>query len=126
MNRTFRIRLSNGHFAPEHHTPDGGTGLKTILAPARDPHYVAMHQPRAGLALLLDCSVVRHLIPGSAVQESARPFLVCAAPLFEKEWNICTLALIAKVGDPRGFNETGLGSGLTADNDPVDAVQIEI
>lgn len=73
------------------------------------------------LALLLNCPIARHLIPSPAVQESARPFLVCAAPLFEKEWNVRTLALIAKIGDPRRINETGPGPRLTADNDPVDA-----
>lgn len=85
---------------------------------------LSVESPRRQRKFLLPwCS--RHVVPRSAVQLSARPFLLHAAPLLEEERHIGCLTLVSYVHHPSGVNRASSGAGLAADDDPIDIREIE-
>ena len=65
------------------------------------------------------------IVPLAAVQEAAIAFFEYAAPLLEVEGDAGGEALVADVGGPFPVHRAGAGAGFAADDNPVDAVQVE-
>jgi hypothetical protein len=68
----------------------------------------------------------RHAIPCASLQQTPRPVLVHTTPLLEKERHRGPLALVAEVDYPCGIHGPRPWSRLTADDDLVDAPQVEV
>ena len=60
------------------------------------------------------------------MQCTAVSFLVCSAPLLEEERDICGKALVSNIGSPFGQHWSCAGAGFAADNDPIDAFEIDV
>jgi hypothetical protein len=65
----------------------------------------------------------RHLVPGPSVQLTAHSFLFRSAPLFEEERNALSDAAISNFSHPPRINMTRPGTGLAADDHPMNALQ---
>jgi len=63
---------------------------------------------------------------GTALQYSAGFFLVCAAPLFEEEGDFGGEGLVAYVDYPVGLDWSCVWAGFAADDDPVNALEVDI
>jgi hypothetical protein len=66
---------------------------------------------------------IRHLVPGSAVEDATGQFFSLSAPLFEEERNALSDASISNFSHPPGINMTRPGTGLAADDHPMNALQ---
>jgi hypothetical protein len=66
-----------------------------------------------------------HFVPGLALQQTPGAFLLDAAPLLKEEWNFSPIALIANINHPLFSHWSRTWPGLAADDDLVDALQIE-
>ena len=60
------------------------------------------------------------------MEDSACFFLVCAAPLFEEEWDVFGEALVAYVDYPIRFYWSCSRAGFAADDDPVDTFEVDV
>ena len=67
----------------------------------------------------------RKLIVGAAVERAAGLVLACAAPLLEEKGHPLRAALTTDVDDPISKHGPSVGAALTADDHPVDSVQVE-
>ena len=67
-----------------------------------------------------------HLVPGSAFEGAPGSFLLDAAPLLEKERDSRPQALIADSGHPGRLERTRARAGFAADDDPIDAAQVQV
>jgi hypothetical protein len=61
------------------------------------------------------------LVVGASSQRPTSAFLLNAAPLFEKEWDIRSFALFQDRDYPGFFYRPSTWAALTTDDDPMDA-----
>ena len=67
-----------------------------------------------------------HLVPGAAVQEASRLFLVNSTPLFEEEGHADFAAAVADLENPLAVHGAGARPRFAADDDPVYAVKVQV
>ena len=68
---------------------------------------------------------LRHFIPCSVIQRSARFLLEYAAPLFEEKGCAAVHAIIANLPHPVRFHPPRARPGFPADDHPIDARQVQ-
>src|SRR5690606_115832 len=68
----------------------------------------------------------RELVVGAAVEEAAGLALLDVAPLLEEEGDLLGAALTADRAHPGLVHRAGAGAALAADDDPVDAGEVEL
>jgi len=71
-------------------------------------------------------SRTRHLVPNPTVEKPPRLLLIGPAPLFEEERNPRVQTLVAQLGHPVLVHRSRVGTGLAADDGPVDAGAQEV
>src|ERR1700722_20851233 len=75
-----------------------------------------LREPRAAL---------RKLVPFAALKHASAGFWGPSAPLLEKERDTCGDTLVAHVDCPRRVHWSRMGAALAADDDPIDAMEVE-
>jgi hypothetical protein len=66
------------------------------------------------------------LIPGSPFKYPAGLLLISTAPLLEKEGHTSFKTLVTDIYDPLSIDRPGFWTGLSADDDPMDAGKVEV
>ncbi len=69
---------------------------------------------------------VWELIPGSPFKYPAGLLLISTAPLLEKEGHTSFKTLVTDIYDPLSIDRPGFWTGLSADDDPMDAGKVEV
>ncbi len=87
----------------------------------------ALQKPELNrLLLFITASHTRHGVIRFALQQPSILFLVHTAPLLEEEGRIVMVAVVSYFAYPCFIHGACAGSGFTADDDPINGMQVQV